>query len=80
MNASSAFELAPEPVKVMVLPSGKVSRSNAAKAVGRTPKTLSEWVRLGIGPMPHNIGGRVFYDWADVQAFMRGDCVRRVES
>lgn len=59
-----------ERVKVIVLPSGKVDRKNCAKAIGRSEKTLAEWSRLGLGPKPHNIGGRVFYDWAEVQAFM----------
>jgi hypothetical protein len=59
-----------ERVKVAVLPSGKVNRKNAARALDRTEKTLSEWARLGIGPRPENRGGRIFYDWAEVQAFM----------
>jgi hypothetical protein len=66
------------PVRVLVLPSGKVDRINAANAMGRTAKTLAEWARLGVGPRPRNIGGRVFYEWDDVQAFMRGECVRPV--
>lgn len=57
-------------VKVIVLPSGKVDRENAAKALGRTPKTLADWALKGIGPKPHNIGGRIFYDWAELQEFM----------
>lgn len=63
----------PEPVKVLILPSGKVDRANAAKALGRTPKTLSEWKRLGIGPKSQSIGGREFYDWSEVLAFGRGE-------
>lgn len=59
-----------EMVKVQVLPSGKVDRKNTAKALGRTPKTLADWALKGAGPKPHNIGGRVFYDWAEVQEFM----------
>lgn len=62
-----------EQVRVMVLPSGRVDRKNAAKALGRTPKTLAEWKRLGIGPRAHLVGGRVFYEWSDVQAFARGE-------
>ena len=62
-----------EQVRVMVLPSGRVDRKNAAKALNRAPKTLAEWTRLGIGPKPHNIGGRIFYEWSEVQAFARGD-------
>jgi hypothetical protein len=53
----------------MVLPGNRVDRKNAAKALGRQPKTLAEWKRLGIGPKPHNVGGRVFYNWDEVQQF-----------
>ena len=64
-------------VRVVILPSGKVNRQNAAKALGRTPKTLAEWARLGIGPRPQNIQGRIFYEWSEVQAFMgAGACSR----
>ena len=59
-----------EPVRIRVLPSGKVSRRDMARAVDRTEKTLAEWARLGIGPKPHNIAGRIFYDWTEVQEFM----------
>lgn len=68
VDASPAVEM----VKVMVLPSGKVDRENAAKALGRSAKTLADWSLKGIGPKAHNIGGRVFYDWGEVQAFMGG--------
>lgn len=64
-----------EPVKVMVLPggtdgNGRVDRPNCSKAVGRAPKTLAEWSRMGIGPRGYLIGGRVYYDWSAVQAFI----------
>jgi hypothetical protein len=59
-----------EKVKVLVLPSGKVSRKSAAIALGRTEKTLSDWALKGIGPTPHNIMGRIFYDWDEVQECM----------
>ncbi len=60
-------------VRVRILPDGWVDRKNAAKALSRTPKTLAEWKRLGIGPRAHNRGGRVFYKWEDVQATMSGE-------
>lgn len=60
-------------VKVRVLPDGRVDRKNAAIALNRAPKTLAEWKRLGIGPRAYNVGGRVFYNWSDVQAFARGE-------
>lgn len=66
----AANAVAVETVRVRVLPSGKVSREDAARAMGRTTKTLSEWARNGIGPKPENISGRIFYVWNDVQTFM----------
>jgi len=62
-----------EQVKVRVLPGNRIDRKNAAAALNRTPKTLAEWRRLGTGPRAFNVGGRVFYDWAEVQAFASGE-------
>lgn len=73
METVTSTEESIDQVRVRVLPSGRVDRKNAAKALNRAPKTLAEWRRLGIGPKPHNVGGRVFYDWAEVQAFARGE-------
>lgn len=73
MQAVAVGEDAVDRVRVQVLPSGRVDRKNAAKALNRAPKTLAEWRRLGVGPKSHNVGGRVFYDWAEVQAFARGE-------
>jgi hypothetical protein len=58
---------------VRVLPDGRVARKDAAKALGLQPKTLAEWKRLGTGPKSRLVGGRAFYDWAEVQAFARGE-------
>lgn len=83
MNQSAALlasELMAQPVRIMILPSGKVDRANAAKALNRTPKTLAEWKAKGIGPRSQTIGGREFYDWGEVQAFMRGEQIRQVAS
>lgn len=63
----------PEAVRIMVLPNGMVDRRNAAKALGRTSKTLCDWKRLGIGPKSHRIAGRSFYRWSDIEEFMRAD-------
>jgi hypothetical protein len=65
VNADTALN----PVRVTILPGNRVDRKNAAKALGREPKTLAEWKSRGIGPKPVKVGGRVFYDWAEVQAF-----------
>ena len=62
-----------EQVIVRVLPGNRVDRRNAAKALNRAPKTLAEWKRLGIGPRAIMCGGRVFYDWGEVQAFANGE-------
>jgi hypothetical protein len=66
-------EPAVDQVRIRVLPGNRVDRKNAAKALNRTPKTLAEWKRLGIGPKAHLVGGRVFYDWAEVQDFALGE-------
>lgn len=61
--------------KVMILPggrdgNGRVDRNNYSRAVGRSPKTCSEWQRLGIGPRGYLIGGRIYYDWSEVKSFI----------
>jgi len=61
-----------EPVRVRVLPNGKVDSNNAAKYVGRAPKTLAMWRMQGIGPAWTKNGGRVFYNLEALDAFMRG--------
>ncbi|HYD11451.1 MAG TPA: hypothetical protein VEC11_01245 [Allosphingosinicella sp.] len=71
MQSEVSFDPGPASmVRILILPSGKVNRENAAKAMGRTPKTLAEWARLGIGPRPQKIQGRIFYEWTEVQEFM----------
>lgn len=62
-----------EQVKILVLPGDKVDRKNAARALNRAPKTLAEWQSKGIGPKPFLIGGRCFYRWSEIQAFMNGE-------
>lgn len=56
-------------VKVLVLPDGRVARGEAAKFLGYQPKTLAEWHRLGKGPRSRMVGGRRFYDIADLRDF-----------
>lgn len=55
---------------VNVLPSGLVTRKDAAKALGKSPKTLCEWSAEGFGPKPRKVGGRIFYDWSEVMDFI----------
>ncbi len=61
-----------EPVRVRVLPNGDMDSNNAAKYVGRAPKTLAMWRMQGIGPEWIKNGGRVFYNKEALDAFMRG--------
>ncbi len=61
-----------EPVRVRVLPNGDMDSNNAAKYVGRAPKTLAMWRMQGIGPEWTKNGGRVFYSRDALDAFMRG--------
>lgn len=53
-----------EQVKVQVLPDGRLNRENAARYLDKSPKTLAEWQRLGLGPSSVLVGGRRFY-WLD---------------
>lgn len=55
--------------KVRVLPDGRLDRRNAAKYLGRSPKTLAEWGRLGTGPKSTLVGRRRFYRLDDLRAF-----------
>ena len=62
-------------VFVTVLDGGRLDRKNAARFLNRAPKTLSEWGRLGVGPKPFKVRGRILYYWADVQAYGAGEAV-----
>ncbi len=61
-----------EPVRVRVLPDGRMDSNNAAKYVNRAPKTLAMGRMQGIGPDWTKCGGRVFYNKEALDAFMRG--------
>ncbi len=62
-----------EPVRVRVLPDGRMDSNNAAKYVNRAPKTLAMWRMQGIGPEWKKCGGRVFYSKEVLDAFIRGE-------
>ncbi len=62
-----------EPVRVRVLPNGKLDSNNAAKYVNRAPKTLAQWRMQGIGPEWTKCGGRVCYNKDALDAFIRGE-------
>ena len=53
--------VAVEPVRVRVLPDGRMSRQDAAKYLGRSEKTLAMWAMQGKGPAWVRVGGRIFY-------------------
>ncbi len=61
-----------EPVRVRVLPDGRMDSNNAAKYLNRAPKTLAMWRMQGIGPEWSKCGGRVFYHKEALDAFIRG--------
>jgi hypothetical protein len=57
-------------VQVRVLPDQRLDRANAARYLGRRPKTLAMWALQGKGPPPHNVGGRVFYYLDELDAYV----------
>ena len=61
-----------EPIRVRVLPDGRMDSNNAAKYLNRAPKTLAMWRMQRIGPEWGKCGGRVFYDKEALDAFIRG--------
>ena len=61
-----------EKVHVQVLPDGRLDRTNAAIYLGRSPKTLAEWGRLGLGLKSFLVGGRRFYRLSDLERFVEG--------
>ena len=61
-----------EVVRVRLLPNGNMDSNNAAKYLGRAPKTLAMWRMEGIGPEWTKNGGRIFYNKEALDAFMRG--------
>ena len=60
-------------VNVRVLPGGRLDRANAASFLGKTPKTLAEWHRRGMGPNSFLVGGRRFYRLEELQAYANGE-------
>ena len=62
-----------EPVRVRVLPDGRMDSNNAAKYLNRAPKTLAMWRMQRIGPEWSKCGGRVFYYKSRLDAFIQGE-------
>jgi hypothetical protein len=50
-----------------------MTRQDAAKYLGRQPKTLAMWALVGKGPRSIRVGGRRFYYKADLDSFIRGE-------
>jgi hypothetical protein len=50
-----------------------MDRENAARYLGRKPKTLAMWALRGKGPRLVKVAGRIFYFREDLEAFVRGD-------
>ena len=61
-----------EPVRVRVLPDGRMDSNNAAKYLDRAPKTLAMWRMQGIGPAWTKAGGRVFYRKENLDRYLSG--------
>ena len=62
-----------EPIRIRVLPDGRMDRENAAKYLGRKPKTLAMWQLEGRGPKSVLIGGRRFYYQQVLDRFIGGE-------
>ena len=62
-----------EPIRVRILPDGRMDRQNAATYLGKTPKTLAMWFTEGKGPRVHKAGGRCFYYRDECDAYLKGE-------
>lgn len=67
-------------VRIRVTPDGRVNRRDAALFLGKSPKTLAEWMRLGLGPKSHLVGGRRFYSLEDLRGYADGSKLVRPEA
>ena len=61
-----------EQVKVRVLPDGRMTRKDAAKYLGCTPKALAMRQLKGQGPRSVKVGNRRFYFKLDLDAEING--------
>jgi len=65
-----SLDVSVDVVRVRVLPDGRMDRDNAARYLGRAPKTLASWKSNGKGPTGKKVGGRIFYYRDDLDAFI----------
>lgn len=56
-----------------VTPARLVNRREAARILGRSPKTLSEWKLKCWGPSPIVSGGRIFYSYDECMMMACGE-------
>ena len=59
-------------VRVRILPDGRMTRADAARYLGKKPKTLAMWALNGKGPRSVKVG-RQYYFKDDLDAFIRGE-------
>ncbi len=62
-----------EHVHVRILPDGRMTRQDAARYLGMSPKTMAQWQLYKKGPRSVRVGGRRFYFQAELDAFIRGE-------
>ena len=73
-------------LNLFVFPDGRMDRKNAAQYLGCAPKTLADWATKGSGPEYLQVGGRVFYfkaaldAWIGAQAASASSCRQRQSS
>ncbi len=56
--------------RLHILPDGRMTRKNAARYLGISPKTLACWAVDGKGPAFVKVGGKVFYFQAELDRFI----------
>ena len=70
VEAVEAQEVETEPIRVRILPDGRMTRADAARYLGMKPKTLAMWALQGKGPRSVRVGGRRFYFRDALDAFV----------
>lgn len=55
---------------------GRCDSNNAARALGKSAGTLANWRTLGVGPAFFRVDGRVYYLFAELEAYGRGETAK----